>query len=304
MNKQIIRSLGVAFLGWAAAAVPGADAYSTYSPGCAACHGDFRDSPYTSLADGQSWGDDLHDVHRNTMLSGECDACHTTGGRTPVFTNSSNGGNGLAGLSCAGCHGRTEDNTGIGSEGAGLRQHHWNAGVTCSTSCHADSNPAAFTPVGENVLPPFYANPGTGHDNIPTDPCNSDGSEDFVGGSNGLDNDGDEAYDAADSDCSHAWWGATELTGGWYWLEWFEFFNVNFDPWIYHEQHEWLFPFSTDDPADIVFYDDAMQAFWWTSSTVYPFVYRFSDGAWLFYEKGSSNPRWFYNFSTQQWEDW
>ena len=58
--------------------------------------------------------------------------------------------------------------------------------------------------------------------------------------------------------------------------------------------------FGTEDPGGIVFYDAGMQQFCWTASVVYPFVYRFSDGVWLFYELGSSNPRWFYNFTTQQ----
>ncbi len=294
--------LGIACVCAAFMAVPAVLAYSTYSPGCAACHGDFRSSPYVSLADGQSWGDDLHDVHRNTMLSGECGTCHTSGGRSPVFTYSSDGGGGLSGISCIGCHGRAEDVRGIGTEGAGLRQHHYRAGVTICFDCHDDADPAAFTPVGEDVLPPFYANPGTNHPNIPTDSCNSDGSENFAGGPTGLDNDGDNAYDTADPDCI-TWWGATDLGGGWYWLEWFGYFNVNFAPWIYHDQHAWLFPFGTEDPGGIVFYDAGMQQFWWTSSVVYPFVYRFSDGVWLFYELGSSNPRWFYNFTTQQWEE-
>ena len=92
------------------------EAYETYAD-CAACHGDFRDSPYISLSDGQNWGDDLHDVHRNTMLSRDCDACHQPSGRTPVYLDFSTGTNGLD-ISCIGCHGRP------GEGGAGLRQHH------------------------------------------------------------------------------------------------------------------------------------------------------------------------------------
>ena len=56
-------------------------------------------------------------------------------------------------------------------------------------------------PVGENVLPPYYANPGISHPAIPTDPCNPNGSEDFRGSPEGLDNDGDGVYDVADPDC-------------------------------------------------------------------------------------------------------
>ena len=61
--------------------VPTADAFDQYSidrnsGNCADCHGNFRVSPYISNVDGTSWGDDLHDVHRWTMLDGDCNACH------------------------------------------------------------------------------------------------------------------------------------------------------------------------------------------------------------------------------------
>ncbi|MDH5491834.1 MAG: putative metal-binding motif-containing protein, partial [Myxococcales bacterium] len=185
-------------------------AYPDYASGCVGCHGGFRSSPYTSLADGTNWGDDLHDAHRNTMLGGDCNVCHTSGGRSPVFLNSSNGGTGLAPISCAGCHGRAEDDVpanpavaaGGSGLGAGLRQHHYNSGVTFCTSCHADANPAAYTPVGEDVLPPYYANPGSGHPLVPLDSCNPGGSEDLYGSSIGLDNDGDLIYDMAEAECS------------------------------------------------------------------------------------------------------
>ena len=171
---------------------------------CGSCHGDFRSNAYTSPSDGQLWGN-IHNLHRSTMLSGDCNACH--GNDTfPVLLASATGGDGLAGISCMGCHGRSEDNVAANPEfpngaGAGLRQHHYNAGVTNCAGCHGDSNPANYTTVGEDVLPPFYADPGTNHPNIPTDSCNLDGSENFAGAAVGLDNDGDGNYDADDGDC-------------------------------------------------------------------------------------------------------
>ena len=58
-----------------------AAAYETYSDDsengkCATCHGDFRAEPYETLADGELWPGSLHDVHRDTMLNSDCDACH------------------------------------------------------------------------------------------------------------------------------------------------------------------------------------------------------------------------------------
>ena len=196
------------FLAIAASAVwaPGVDAYDRYSvnrdaTNCRACHGDFRSSPYTSKVDGQSWGDDLHDVHRNTMLSGDCDTCHSGSSRFPVMLNSSSGGSGLAAISCMGCHGRNEDS---GHVGAGLRQHHYRAGETVCAGCHSDSNPVSYTPVGENVKPPYYGVSLTAHPNMPIDPCNSDGKENFKGTSIGLNNDGDTLFDGDDPNCQSA----------------------------------------------------------------------------------------------------
>ena len=171
---------------------------------CGSCHGDFRSNIYLSPSDGMNWGN-LHNLHRQTMVSGDCDVCH--GSSTfPVLLASSNGGDGMAAIGCMGCHGREED-TGIdnpeGSNGygAGLRQHHHNSGVTICTDCHDDADPANYSPVGEYVLPTYYANPGLNHPNMPTASCNEDGSENFAGASVGQDNDGNGLYDDNDSGC-------------------------------------------------------------------------------------------------------
>jgi hypothetical protein len=61
-----------------------------------------------------------------------------------------------------------------------------------------------FNTVGENVPPPYYANPGTFFATIPDSPCNSAPgySEDVLGvAGTGLDNDGDDDYDGSDVDC-------------------------------------------------------------------------------------------------------
>ena len=96
---------------------------------------------------------------------------------------------------------------------------------------------------------------------------------------------------------------ATDLGDGWAWLKWLGSFNAANDPWIYHAQHGWLFPFA-DGPESVYFWDGEMNSIIWTSETVYPAMYRFSDGKWLRYQKGSKHPRWFVNLLTGQWEQW
>jgi len=112
--------------------IPGAESYDTWSvnddpTNCGYCHGDFRSSNYISPVDGQNWGN-LHNIHRSTMLSGDCDTCHIGGDEFPVFLNSSNGGDGFEPVGCMGCHGvdpapAVPNNTWWG---AGLRAHHTN----------------------------------------------------------------------------------------------------------------------------------------------------------------------------------
>jgi len=201
---------------------------------CKTCHGHFRATneensrpmlrdEYISPTDGKPWettyqeveADEpeeeigLHDIHRHVMLdkfgSSRCDTCHMSDSRYPVFTFLSAGGGGvLPPIGCVGCHGRSED-AGHDSEspgrGAGLRQHHTNAGVAECKSCHSDADPANYTPVGENVPPPYYFTPDDVFINKPTDPCNQHREEQYAGRREGLDNDGDGRYDMRDRDC-------------------------------------------------------------------------------------------------------
>jgi hypothetical protein len=73
--------------------------------------------------------------------------------------------------------------------------------VIVCLECHDDADPNNYTPVGEGVLPPYYAvDPDDDHLLKPTDPFNPNGEEDYAGSVKGLDNDGDLAYDTADPD--------------------------------------------------------------------------------------------------------
>lgn len=172
---------------------------------------------------------------------GRCDICHLGSGKSPVFINESNGnlacvGGANAGayctvdsacpggtctgvvydpISCIGCHGRAADRGtrpddcvdamttgGPCGDGAGLRQHHHNSGVTVCADCHSDALSANFTTAGEHVQPPYYFTPDSAHPLKPTNACNPNGEEDFEASPDGLDNDGDLLYDGDDPDCA------------------------------------------------------------------------------------------------------
>jgi hypothetical protein len=172
---------------------------------CAQCHTGFRDNNnYVSQAEGVSWGDSLHNVHvRGTTVGNNCDNCHGgagTSGRTVRINSSLAAADGVNAIACIGCHGRDEGGL---ITGTGLRQHHFNNGVTLCLGCHPDSDLAGvFGPaIGEDTMPPWYGsiiNDGTGTNLAP---CNAGDEEQLAGLSIGLDNDGDNVYDTLDADC-------------------------------------------------------------------------------------------------------
>ncbi len=99
------------------------------------------------------------------------------------------------------------------------------------------------------------------------------------------------------------WAGAWDFGNGWKYSTWFGYFYTGHHPWVYHEHHHWLYAWGSS-PGGIIFWDHAARAYWWTSSVEYPRVYRYSDGAYLWYQQGSVNPRWFYNTTSGAWESW
>ena len=98
---------------------------------------------------------------------------------------------------------------------------------------------------------------------------------------------------------------AAVLADNWRYNDWLGYFNIGTDPWIYHMQHGWLYVFpSVTDTESVYFWDNSMQSVLWTSQAVYPSMYRFSDSTWIWYQKDSSNPRFFNKLATGEWENW
>lgn len=179
-------------------------AYQRYNGGCDSCHGSFTGS--TSTKGSIFPSDSMHEMHRGAgNMDTDCYLCHTNRGDNPLI-GSSLGTTANAGIGCTGCHGRNEDagNDELSAgRGAGLRQHHYNSGVTTCTGCHSDADPANYTPVGEDVKPQYYGTTDTNAD-MSCNPVQASGTNEnwTIGDFTGLDNDGDGLYDAvADPDC-------------------------------------------------------------------------------------------------------
>ena len=93
--------------------------------------------------------------------------------------------------------------------------------------------------------------------------------------------------------------GAVDAGGGWKYSTWFGCFWPG-DPWVYSTDHGWVY---LTGSADSMLIWDSKGGWWWTRGTSYPFLYSSDQQSWLWYLKGSRNPRWFYNYSTGRWED-
>jgi hypothetical protein len=165
------------------------------------------------MAEGFDWGVSLHDAHlNNTDIDASCDNCHGGSGTFQRMVNLSSSGAAMDGanfVSCTGCHGRLEDANGFGPGpgwGAGLRQHHTDAGVPPDSNnevcgdCHDDADPANFAVAGEDIMPPWYDSTTNDIVSLTLDTCNVNLEEEFSGdpAALGLDNDGDGLYDEAD----------------------------------------------------------------------------------------------------------
>lgn len=97
--------------------------------------------------------------------------------------------------------------------------------------------------------------------------------------------------------------GYQDLGNSWRRLSWFgDYLPMGTAGWIWHNKHKFLFVAANSVPESIWFYAQD-QGWLWTSSTVYPFLYRAAPAGWLWYN-GSTNPRWFRNMTTSQWETW
>lgn len=113
----------------------------------------------------------------------------------------------------------------------------------------------------------------------------------------------DRISDAYQYEAGFGFWGSVEMGNGWYWSSWFNFYNIIQHPWVYHMEHQWLYHFATaGSDGGVYMWDEGLQAVWWTTSSIYPFVYNFQQGAWMYYEPGTTNPRWFFNYGTGLWE--
>lgn len=107
--------------------------------------------------------------------------------------------------------------------------------------------------------------------------------------------------------------GQQTTTNGGYYLQFtngnaFGFFAITASGWVNHADlgYEYLVP-ANDQKNGIYLYDWDSTTYWYTNPSVFPFLFDFTLGAWLYYYPDTnnpghytSNPRRFYDYATQQ----
>ena len=97
--------------------------------------------------------------------------------------------------------------------------------------------------------------------------------------------------------------GGVILGDGWRESAWFGFYNVGFEPWIFHFQHGFQFVFAGATEGEVFLYDLETEDWWFTSASTYPNVYSFNRAAWVFYFLESAAPRTFVDLTTGEFYD-
>ena len=99
-----------------------------------------------------------------------------------------------------------------------------------------------------------------------------------------------------------ALYGAIGVEGKRNWLisDWFGEVYRTDTPWIYHSELGWLYMVSEDQYSIWLWSKDL--GWVWTTVDTYPYLYRFSDGAWLNFAFFTEDKRIFYNYLTESWE--
>jgi hypothetical protein len=102
--------------------------------------------------------------------------------------------------------------------------------------------------------------------------------------------------------------GEIPLGGGWYYLQFpngtpFGYYGYLADPhFIYHIDLGYGYVIDANDAYHGIYvYDFATGAFCYSNPSIFPYLYDFSLNAWLYYLRGTHNPRWFFNLATGQW---
>ncbi|MBT6462457.1 MAG: DUF5011 domain-containing protein, partial [Opitutae bacterium] len=102
----------------------------------------------------------------------------------------------------------------------------------------------------------------------------------------------------AEIDINTIWDGAANVGDGWLQLDWFDLFNADQFPWIFHPAMGWIYMLGND--SDNLWMWHPELGWHWTSKSVYPQIYLANDTAWAFLSTANATTQ-IYNYQTGEW---
>lgn len=98
------------------------------------------------------------------------------------------------------------------------------------------------------------------------------------------------------------WIDSVDYGGGIKWSPWFGWYYDSHAPWYWHyDGLGWCY-IPGGSPDNIVMWIHQKQNWVYSRTAWFPFLYRFSDNAWLWYYLGTSQPQWYFNYLTGEVE--
>ena len=98
--------------------------------------------------------------------------------------------------------------------------------------------------------------------------------------------------------------GGVDLGGGWFFSEWYGYYNASYHPWIFHNEHGFQFLSEAEPGGDLYLFDLALSDWWFTTETIYPAFYAFGLQTWSYYFEETKDPREFVDLETEAFWSW
>jgi uncharacterized protein YjbI with pentapeptide repeats len=94
--------------------------------------------------------------------------------------------------------------------------------------------------------------------------------------------------------------GAVNLADGWKTLDWLGTYRDTGHIWIYHSEMGWLYPSPMEDGS--LWLWNEPDGWRWTQQGLYPYLFRWRDSSWLYFQGKFGGRIILYNYSTQSFE--
>jgi len=93
----------------------------------------------------------------------------------------------------------------------------------------------------------------------------------------------------------------TAMDSGYYASTWFGPSYPQDANWLFHPGFGWVYVVG-EDTSSLWIYDQ-VKGWFWTSRTMFPYIYVQNEAIWYYFFLSSSNPRYFWNSQTETWDE-